>query len=300
MLSKLRRLPIRLGRGLFIAGFHSDQTIRGRFRSWSNNSFCHQENVGAQLPNFLVIGAAKSGTTSFFDYLGQHPDIFISPVKEPNFFAFSGESSLDYHISDIPWVLGSVRNFEDYRGLFSRANSHNAIGEASGTYLFHPRAAERIHRFIPDAKLIAILRNPVDRAYSAWLMHHRRGKEKRPFKEILAMNEQPTRYYRGSYLEKGLYCQQLMRYFKYFDRDQIRIFLYDQLCDDPHSLVQETYSFLGVDSGFNADLSARHNIAPGGYKMPSQIRAELIERYSEEIESLSGLIGRDLRGWVDV
>ena len=196
MLNKLRRLPIRLGRGLFVAGFHSVRTIRGRFRSRSNNSFCHQENAGGCLPNFLVIGAAKSGTTSFFTYLGQHPDIFISPVKDPNFFAFSGESPLDYHISDIPWVLGSVRKIENYKALFSRATFHSAIGEASGTYLFHPRAAERIYRFIPDAKLIAILRNPVDRAYSAWLMHQRRGKEKRPFQEILAMNEQPARYYR--------------------------------------------------------------------------------------------------------
>src|SRR3712207_4104321 len=116
------------------------------------------------LPNFLVIGAMKSGTTALYYYLEQHPEIYMSPVKEPNFF--SQENAAD-----------TVTHIGTYEQLFKGASGKKAIGEASHSYLYEPRAAAEIRRYVPKVKLIAILRNPIDRAYSHFLHMVRSGTE---------------------------------------------------------------------------------------------------------------------------
>ena len=119
-----------------------------------------------RLPNFLVIGAAKAGTTTVYQYLKQHPQVYMSPRKEPHFFSKNGTK--DYPIPTL----------EDYQALFQEASDEIAIGEASTSYLTHPQTAERIQYHIPHAKLIAILRDPANRTYSLYIMLLMLGKRK--------------------------------------------------------------------------------------------------------------------------
>ena len=121
------------------------------------------------MPTFLIIGAMKAGTTSLYHYVGQHPQIYMSPVKEPQFFTFENEA-LDFH-GPGDWHITHqiVKDLENYRKLFQGVTEERAIGEASTVYLYSSRTAERIHSYIPDAKLIAILRDPVERAYSNYV-----------------------------------------------------------------------------------------------------------------------------------
>lgn len=122
------------------------------------------------LPNFLIIGAAKAGTTSLYHYLAQHPQIYMSPIKEPNFFALE-ERCVDFRgPGDHLYIKQfSVTELERYRSLFQGVTHEQAVGEASPLYLYSPVAPARSHRYVPEMKLIAILRHPVDRAYSAFL-----------------------------------------------------------------------------------------------------------------------------------
>src|SRR5437867_4308222 len=121
-----------------------------------------------RLPTFLVIGAARSGTTALYLYLRQHPNVFMSRDKETNFFAFEGEA-LDFRGPGAEFVNNSVVTLNAYLRLFADAPENAAIGEASPLYLYSLHAAERIHARLPDVRLIAILRNPIEQAYSHYL-----------------------------------------------------------------------------------------------------------------------------------
>ena len=144
----------------------------------SSRQLRRNEPRDVALPNFLIIGAAKAGTTSLYRYLEQHPEVYMSPVKEPKFFALGGER-LDYRgPGDEARMRGaSVTSLEDYRELFRGVSTETAVGEASTLYLYSERAAARIKHHVPDVKLIAVLRNPVDRAYSDFLHLVRDGIE---------------------------------------------------------------------------------------------------------------------------
>ena len=136
-----------------------------------------------RLPNFLVVGAAKSGTTSLFHYLEQHPDVFASPVKEPNFLAFPDDGRLNLRgpLDEAGMYRyihrKTAKSFAAYRDLFADASRETAVGEASPRYFYIPHAAARIERYLGAPKIIVILRDPIARAYSHFLMNRRRGLE---------------------------------------------------------------------------------------------------------------------------
>ncbi|HJQ84304.1 MAG TPA: sulfotransferase, partial [Candidatus Binatia bacterium] len=217
------------------------------------------------LPNFLVIGAARSGTNSLYRWLGQHPEICVSPVKEPRFFAFedappafAGHKPDDY--TDFPtWT-----SLAEYRRLFRPVAGQRAVGEASTVYLYYPgeRPAERIRFHVPDAKLIAILRQPAERAYSNYLLAVQHGWEPLPdFAAALAAEDERARAgwsYFLRYRRNGLYHQQLARFYARFPAMQIRVLLYDDLCARPLAVMREVFAFLGVDDRFTPDVSRRH------------------------------------------
>ena len=140
------------------------------------------------MPNFLVIGAAKSGTTALYHTLKQHPQIFMSPVKEPHFFAFEGERPVYCGPGDRELFNPRVVfRLEDYVRLFDGLRAQTAVGEASVQYLMRSdAAAARIRQHIPRAKLIAILRQPADRAYSHYIMLRSQGLERLSFTQALA------------------------------------------------------------------------------------------------------------------
>lgn len=217
------------------------------------------------LPNFLIIGAPKAGTTSLYRYLRQHPQVFMSPAKEPNFFAFGGDAPPDFNgpgDRDEPTTL----DLETYQRLFANVTNELAAGEASTVYLYSPDAPQRIHATIPDAKLIAILRNPIDRAFSNYL--HLRRSQREPLPDFgqalqaeaerIANHWKPFWYYQA----QGLYGQQLQRYLQYFERDQLGIWLFDDLKNDELGTIRDIFTFLGVDPTFQPNTGERVRVTP--------------------------------------
>jgi hypothetical protein len=218
------------------------------------------------MPNFLIIGAGKSGTTSLYHYLGQHPGVYMSPMKEPKFFCFEGaRPSFRGPGDDVEINRKCVTTLDAYRALFDGVAGEKAVGEASSMYLYYPKAPERIRHHVPGARLIAVLRNPVDRAYSSYLHCVRdRGEPLEDFAE--ALREERDRIRKGwgplwHYRTAGFYFAQLSRYFDTFDRRQIRIYLYEDLKADAAGVLEDIFRFLGVDDSYAPDISLRHNVS---------------------------------------
>jgi hypothetical protein len=227
------------------------------------------------MPNFLVIGAAKAGTSSIYEYLRQHPQVFMSPEKETNFFAFGepvGQAGpFRGEPEDAPLNYStSALTLEAYQAQFAKARGEPAVGEASPVYLSHPRAPAQIQKYLPRARLIAVLRNPIDRAFSAYMMRVRDGLE-RPdgFAEAIRGESRRTGgdWSARDYLNKGLYCEQLRRYFDRFDRRQMRVYLFDDLARDPLAIMRDLFQFLDVDARFTPATTVKHN-ASGVIRSP--------------------------------
>ena len=217
------------------------------------------------MPNFLMIGASKSGTTSIHRYLEQHPEVYVSPVKEPKFFALECERPDYKGPGDREAWRDSVTSIKEYEALFDGATDERAVGEVSPVYLYSEKAVGRIKHHVPDAKLIAILRNPVERAYSSYLHKRRDGRE--PLDDFVrALDAEDQRMREGwaygwRYTRVGFYHEQLVRYFDAFVPGQIRVYLYEDLTGDPVGLMRDVYGFLGVDDAFVPDMSRSHNVS---------------------------------------
>jgi hypothetical protein len=260
------------------------------------------------MPNFLVIGAMRSGTTSLYSYLSQHPQIFMSPIKEPRFFALEKESFDALWDKDSPaeqtvWA-SSVTTLTGYQALFKEVTSEKAIGEASPLYMvWSEKAVPRIKHHIPTARLIAILRNPVERAYSHFKYYVMKGIESQTdFAEAFA---QDTLNPRWEYKFIGFYYAQLKPFFEAFDRAQIRIYLYDDLQSQPEALLKDLFRFLEVDATFKPDMLIKYEESIASSVKPlssisSVMRQALVEIYREDIGQLQNLIGKDLSSWLKV
>jgi len=259
------------------------------------------------LPDFLILGAAKAGTTALYHFLNQHPEIGMSRIKEPNYFALDQTPAAFRGPGDADWINRfSVSNLVEYRRLFDEKPKARLLGEASALYLYSPRAASAIHAALPAARLVAILRHPVDRAYSAFL--HLVGDQREPtdcFAEALRREEERIRAgweHLWHYRRMGCYYAQLRRYYARFDAAQIRVYLYEEFAARPASLLQDLFSFLEIDPTFRPDVSERHNarVIPPDRKppFPPELRARLCASYREEILRLQDLIRRDLSPWL--
>lgn len=197
------------------------------------------------LPNFLIIGAPKAGTTSLYDYLRAHPDIFMPQLKETRFFGYDGRGDR----RKFP-----IQTLDEYAALFDPVTTQTAIGEATPHYLIYPEAAGRIRETLPQARLIASLRNPVDRSYSVYQMNLRNRNANRgvAFAEAIETDHN----LRETYSEK------LERFLALFPREQLEIILLEDLEAEPRNTVRSLFGFLGVDPDFAPDLSKVSN--PGG------------------------------------
>lgn len=285
------------------------------------------------LPNFIMIGVAKAGTTSFFHYLDQHPQIYMCPIKATNFFGYEDARNWKWMEEGDPPLLRNfpVRTFEEYEASFAGASTEIAIGEVSPQYFRCPTAAQRIHDSIPNVKLIVSLRNPADRAFSGFLMRTRRGDAVKGFYEELSP--------RSSHVKEGFYYRRLKRYLDIFPKDRIKIYLFEEFRKEPARIVADLYEFLGVATNFVPDTSTRHN--PAGIpkirllnqlffhptliniaksvipeniqgmakrvqqqnlkaapKLPAELRAELLNHYREDILKLQELVDHDLSVWL--
>lgn len=213
------------------------------------------------IPDFLIIGAGKSGTTSLDKYLKQHPQIFIPSVKEPNFFGYENVKIEDLekdNPGEVSQFLNSIKYLEEYLGLFKQAKPSQIIGETSNLYLKSEHAPGRIHHYNPKMKLIAILRQPVDRLYSRFLHLAREGAlPTKSFESCLDPNT--IWWHRNDLIPEGYYYQNLSKYYSLFPKENIRVFLFEDFSYEPREVLKNIYKFLEVDPKFEADLTIKYN-----------------------------------------
>lgn len=191
------------------------------------------------LPNFICPGAMKSGTTTLYRLLKQHPDIYI-PNKETRFF------------SDDNWHKG----FDWYKGIFKNYKGHKVVGEISPQYMYRPEAAERINQVLgPDIKFVFMLRNPVKRAYSDYRMHKRIGLDDKPFEAYIEGEIPPWRE-DLDFIYKGLYTQQIRRFLKYYPLENMKFVIFEEFIRNQEHYLKEIFDFLDVDrdAEINYDL----------------------------------------------
>lgn len=288
------------------------------------------------LPNFLLIGAMKAGTTSLFEYLGQHPQVCCARLKEPHYLAagdgIRGPSSVSY-AKITPTVA-------EYRALFSHWRGQPAVGEASTSSLDSPLAPGRAAQLLPGARLLVILRQPADRAFSHFHHNHRLGRESHlDFRR--ALREAPLRpptnpHSVYGYLARGRYLADLRRWLDHFPREHLAVLFNDDLDRDPVGTVRAACRHLGVDDSFTPDTSLRYNTSGVARnraidfafhhardlrrflerrlpprlvclfakklrnppKFDPVLRAEMTAGYRDEILALGDFLGRDLQPWL--
>jgi hypothetical protein len=234
----------------------------------------------AILPTFFVVGAARSGTSAVFDLLRRRRDVFVPRIKEPNFFAVCNATETS------PALLArSVLSLDRYSQLYRQASIAVPRGDISPEYLRSASAPIEIARLVPDARIVAILRNPVDRAWSDYQLHVRNGTEHHSFREALARQGSRVRLAddrTAHYLDTGLYAAQLERYFSHFGREQVLVLAYDDLVRDPESTLREVFVHIGVarpeEGGplrlarWNASGTPNNSLASGALRVRRTVR----------------------------
>lgn len=286
------------------------------------------------LPNFIIVGAPKAGTTSLYHYLSEHPEVFMSDPKEVNYFSNEEIEAQGLYYQDF-----KAKNLSEYQKLFVGADTQKAVGEGSVSYLFYPKTPGKIKAAIPDVKIIILLRNPVERGYSHYLMDYRMGLTDLSYEEIVyktGKHKNIDLYYQ-QFVELGMYYEQVKRYLDLFGEQQVKIYLQEDLRTESEKVISDLYEFLGIDASHMIDTTKEHN----SFSMPKnkfihklyvshtirfivktifsntlkekfknlfferkkkpklekKLKEYLRELYSEDIKKLEQLIGRDLSAW---
>ena len=247
-------------------------------------------NMHNNLPDFLIIGAQKCGTTWLWNEIRQHPNIFMPEGKELHYFSNDGSTNFQDDGS-LDW----------YKKFFVNSGEANLLGESTPSYIYRPESAQNIFSVIPDVKLIVTLRQPAERAYSQWCMQRKRKVVplEYSFVEAFYSNERKQVGMR----ERGFYYSQLLRYFEFFERDKISIFLYDELKNDYRSYLKKIYSFLNVNDEFVSSTADRilhpklSNIPDTSVSIPIDEKREITKYYLDSINRLEDLLKFDLTDW---
>lgn len=242
------------------------------------------------LPTFLIIGAMKGGTSSLYEYLRQHPDVFASAVKEPSFFIDCAPHGLlmphrgrrMFRSRD---ERAMFRTLDAYRELFTGSEAYAARFEASTSYLCHPPAARHIKEMLPEVKLVVLLRDPVDRAYSAYTFHKSFGYEPAStFEDALAeelAGERDDWWYAWRHLHYGLYSQHIDRYRRTFGEQRLLVLSSDAFFEDPTSTCRSVFRFVGVDPAYAVDTTRISN--------QTRLRSPLLTALYRDVFLQSGL-----------
>lgn len=262
------------------------------------------------LPTFLIIGAPQCGTTSMYHYLRQHPDVFMSPVKEPRYYS------------------ADACTRAEYERLFDGITTQRAAGEVSTEYL-HLAPPDRVLADLPGVRLVVSLRHPAERAYSHYLHTVRHGFESRPARDALVRG--------SSAVETSFYASALQRWLDRFPRERMHVILFDDFAAQPAQTMQTLFAFLGIDPTFTPDTTRKHNTAAAPRKLsqwiwkgvhaarrvlpspllnhgigsrivratyrgadpfPHELRPRLLDFYRDDVDATARLIGRDLAHWL--
>jgi len=253
------------------------------------------------LPDFLIVGANKAGTTSLANYLNMHPKIKISDVKEPMYFNSTADmvsaSKEEANLAN-PYIAITL---DHYSKMFEKHDeSVELFAEASTAYLATPKiSASLMKKVIPDVKVIAVLREPVSRAVSAYKMCLGNGIEDRTFSEVVqnAENEMTILSAHGvkEYIRNGLYAQLLKPYYDYFPKENLLILNYDEFMQKPEEFLKKIFTFLEIEP-INIDFSKKYNTASEHVKKDEVIISDtdikkLQTLFKDELEKLKELTG---------
>lgn len=253
-------------------------------------------------PDFYIIGSMKSGTTALYMHLEDHPDIYPATRKEVHYFNTQRDLGERFFRSHFPPASK----------LEARNNSwgRQIVGEATPDYIFHPAAPAMCREITPDAKLILLMRNPIDRAYSHWKQGHRFGFETATFEDAIALEEErmagaeerllsDPHYYSYahqlySYLSRGYYARQISTWLKHFPKDQFLFLKAEDMFEDGTGVFRQVTDFLGVEDWTPEDFSLKFKGLEGD--ISPQARRKLAEHFAPHNEALATLLGRDF-GW---
>jgi len=262
------------------------------------------------LPDFIVIGSQKAGTTSLASILGQHPNIRMSSVKEPMFFLSHPSNNSTGRVVDDKVGFFIPENITQYSelfdGPFDGPRDGVLFGEASTAYLANPgQCAMWIRKLCPDVKLIAVVRNPVERLISAYKMYFAQGMESRTFAELIAsyaQNAKPDEPRGGQdYIQLGFYARLLAPFYNYFPRGQILVISYEHFQGDPQATLKEVLAFLCLPEQ-QLDHTVRLNassffMGEANLDIDEGALRVLKEIYREDMKNTALLTGLDLSGW---
>jgi hypothetical protein len=274
------------------AGSPADRSRRWKHRA--RNAWRRVTAPLRPLPEFLVIGAQKSGTSSLYHYLAQHPGIAMSRVKETHYFDLHHQRGERWDRSHFPLRPGA------------------RVGENSPYYLAHPRAAERIRAALPGARLIALLRNPTERALSHYFHEVRKGRESLPIADALAGEEARTAgewerlrhddtyhspvHRAFSYKQRSRYAEQLGPYLERFERSQLLVLQSEDLFAEPAATLARICAFLDVEPLAGTANWSAHNVGTRHGDVPGAVRAYLDDYFAPHNERLCALLDQPF-GW---
>lgn len=240
--------------------------------------------------NLFIVGAAKSGTTSLYHYLNQHESVFFPQVKEPNYYSniFSEDKQAYKKPKPNKFYHHKIINSKkEYFLLYKGSESYSIVGDASPSYLWDLNSAARIHKDFPNAKIIIILRNPIQRAFSHYLMNLRSGLEQdRNFYSALLRDQKNSQEVWGDgksmlYVSLGMYSSQIQSYYNYFDKNNIKVLLYEEFFENLAYSVTGLFKFLNIsnskDDTLNLDTSFN------AYASPKNKLAELLIKHKQKL-----------------
>ena len=225
-------------------------------------------------PNLFIVGAAKAGTTSLHRYLESHPEVFMCPIKEPNFFAkdifpskFIKPFRRIYNInltklsnSNFRLNVAYAKSLKEYLMLFHDVKNEKIVGESGVLYFWSKKAPAEIKKFNPEAKIIIMLRNPISRAYSHYFMDYKdKVTDKTFLEEIKKFDEKSIWGTRSLCINFSFYYTPLKRYFKLFPQENIKIIYFEEFISDPAKILLDVYKFLGISKDFVPSTLEKHN-----------------------------------------
>ena len=241
------------------------------------------------IPNFFIVGAPKAGTTSLYEYLSRHPEVYMpDTIKEPDYF--SHEEILQQQLY---YKTTHITDPGEYKALFAGVKDQKAVGEASVSYLFYPGTAQKIYDFNPKAKILISLREPVERAYSHYLMDARLGLLEGSFEDIVfrKIKHKHADMYYQQIVSLGEYAGQITRYLTLFGPDQVKVLFYDDLKADPKGVMKSIFNFLEIDENFFIDTSLKFN----AYAAPKNMLIEKMYKMHHLRSAVSQMIPEGLK-----